>query len=434
MRTFFKWSAYLCSGLAALASGLILLRPRSPGGFSLLPSRLIAMGRSWQLARVGLIGAALGALGRAPLASALGLLSGLALRRYAQEVTQVQGNFENAFGPDWRERIPARMAPVMLPSRSGPYEDRPGPAPRVERNVVYHTLPDGRKLLCDLWQPNPAIPPSGLAILYTHGSAWTILDKDVGTRPLFTHLTRQGHVVMDIAYRLYPEVLLPEMLHDLQHAVAWMKANAPRYGADPARMVLGGGSAGAHLALLAAYAPHEPALLAPDLQSNRVDLSARGVFAFYGPADLETVYRHTHQGRLGSQPKPRPPLPSYSGQPVEHNRAWWRSEMRRARGSGSFVDLLGCAPQDCPERYALYAPIHHVHPGCPPTFLAQGDSDLFIPVSATRGLAALLNANDVPVVLLVYPRTEHAFDLVLPQISPPALASLYDLERFLALL
>jgi hypothetical protein len=33
-----------------------------------------------------------------------------------------------------------------------------------------------------------------------------------------------------------------------------------------------------------------------------------------------------------------------------------------------------------------------------------------------------------------FPRTDHAFDLVLPQVSPAAQAAVYDVERFLALM
>jgi hypothetical protein len=47
-------------------------------------------------------------------------------------------------------------------------------------------------------------------------------------------------------------------------------------------------------------------------------------------------------------------------------------------------------------------------------------------VAAAGGCACILHVE--------YPQTEHAFDLILPQISPPAQAALYETERFLALL
>ena len=49
------------------------------------------------------------------------------------------------------------------------------------------------------------------------------------------------------AYRLCPEVDIYGMVGDVKRAIAWMKANASRYGVNPEKIVLGGGSAGGHL-------------------------------------------------------------------------------------------------------------------------------------------------------------------------------------------
>ncbi|NIN61065.1 MAG: alpha/beta hydrolase fold domain-containing protein, partial [Gammaproteobacteria bacterium] len=62
-----------------------------------------------------------------------------------------------------------------------------------------------RQLLCDIWRPGNG-DVSGLAIVYFHGGAWFMWDKDFLTRPFFRHLVAQGHTVMDVAYRLCPEV------------------------------------------------------------------------------------------------------------------------------------------------------------------------------------------------------------------------------------
>jgi len=50
----------------------------------------------------------------------------------------------------------------------------------------------------------------------------------------------QGHVVMDISYRLSPEANVLGMLDDVKRAVAWLKRNASRYRVSPDRIVLGG--------------------------------------------------------------------------------------------------------------------------------------------------------------------------------------------------
>ena len=56
-----------------------------------------------------------------------------------------------------------------------------------------------------------------------------MLDKDLGTRPFFAHLASQGHVIMDVAYRLAPETDMMGMVHDVKRSIVWMKEHALAY-------------------------------------------------------------------------------------------------------------------------------------------------------------------------------------------------------------
>jgi acetyl esterase/lipase len=78
--------------------------------------------------------------------------------------------------------------------------------------------------------------------------------------------------------------------------------------------------------------------------------------------------------------------------------------------------------------------VEHVDADSPPTLLLQGEHDMIVSAEGVRAMAEKLEAVGVPVIYVEYPQTEHAFDLILPQISPPAQAALYEVERFLALL
>jgi acetyl esterase/lipase len=91
-------------------------------------------------------------------------------------------------------------------------------------------------------------------VVYLHSGAWCGLDKDFCTRPLFRHLAAQGHVIVDVAYRTFPETDLPGMVADAKRAVAWVKTHAADLEVRPDRIVLAGG----HLALLAAYSHDDP--------------------------------------------------------------------------------------------------------------------------------------------------------------------------------
>jgi acetyl esterase/lipase len=84
--------------------------------------------------------------------------------------------------------------------------------------------------------------------------------------------------------------------------------------------------------------------------------------------------------------------------------------------------------------YQLASPISHVQLGCPPTLLIQGDKDFLTSVEATRALHKKLIEKGVPAINVVFPWTDHGFDMLLTEFSPPIQSALYDVDRFLALL
>ncbi len=305
-------------------------------------------------------------------------------------------------------------------------------------------------MLADIWQPPVGVEPSGVAYIYLHGSGWFVLDKDVGTRTFFRHLANQGHVVMDVAYRMYPETDMPGMIADARRAVAWLRQNADRYNVDPQRIVLGGGSAGAHLALMAAYTPGSQPLTPQDLHG--VDTSVRGAAVYYAPIDMRAQVKHgqevfggPHQmvdrerGLLerALQKILKPPLALLSRTVYPDSYRWYRRNGDKIKGLNQaevFMDLMGGGPQDSPEKYDLYSPITHAGPQSPPTLLLQGEDDYFIPYTSTIALQRKLAESGVPAIAVLYPHTDHAFDMVLPEISPVAQSAMYELDCFLAVM
>ena len=133
-----------------------------------------------------------------------------------RRVLAPHNGFELAFGPAWEAQIPAARK-ARLAKRWNGYL-RPASAAKVNRDVPYATLSTGRRLLCDVWQPPPGVIASGVAMVYLHGGGWQAMDKDSGTRPFFGRLVAQGHVVMDVSYRLCPETDLSGMVYDVKHA------------------------------------------------------------------------------------------------------------------------------------------------------------------------------------------------------------------------
>lgn len=419
MKVIMVIAAYLLSFLCLLLNGSLFVRLNPPYSFYFVVVQLLAGGLAPVLAILGGLGAVLGWYFGARVAVVAGILGATISVGYMVLVTAPQPSFEAAFGEDWETKISPSQQSRLIQRRWQPRLPQ-SKDPIFEQDISFWTISGtDRELLCDVWQPAVDVERSGLAFVYLHGSAWYLLDKDFGTRPFFKQLTAQGHVVMDVAYRLTPEVDIYGMVGDVKRAVAWMKDNASRYGVNPDRIVLGGGSAGGHLALLAAYTPDNPRLTPADLAGR--DLSVRAVISLYGPTDVQAHYEHTNQKRLIGLPKVE------IGQPGA-------ATMEKTFADAGRVDmLLGGHLHEVPEAYALASPVTHVGENAPPTLLIQGEPDVVAPAAATCELHDRLVENGVPAVNIIYPLTNHGFDLVFPR-SPSAQAALYYLERFLALM
>jgi acetyl esterase/lipase len=410
--------AYILSSLSFLMSTLFLVRPNAQRLFLLfLPLIAEALSPIWTI--IGLAGALLGWVFGAPWAILMGILGAIPMIYYVWGSTRDHKGFDNAFGPGWKDQITPEQARKMVKRRWSFYLKRKASLePIWERDVSFWTIPGtDRKLLCDIWRPADG-KTTGLAYIYLHGSAWAIGDKDYGTRSFFSHLVAQGHTVMDVAYRLIPETDIYGMVGDAKRAVAWMKANAGQYSVDPEKIVLGGGSAGAHIALLAGYTPEYPALTPEELKG--ADLSVCGLLTYYPPTDLVAGAKQYNNER-------KPPVPLGTKTDPKNPMLY----------AGRLDILLGGYPEDVPDMYRLACPTTHVHPGSPPTLSLRGDRDCLNPKEGNRELYAKLVESGVPAIDVVLPWTEHGFDLLIPYfspLSPPAQSALYDVDRFLALL
>ncbi len=113
--------------------------------------------------------------------------------------------------------------------------------PYVENGHKRHVL--------DIYTPeNP--PESSLPVMFwIHGGGWGGGDKsDVALKPKV--LTERGFVFVSTNYRLLPEVTMDVLTRDVAKSLGWVHANIAKHGGDPARIFVGGHSAGAQLAAL----------------------------------------------------------------------------------------------------------------------------------------------------------------------------------------
>ena len=99
--------------------------------------------------------------------------------------------------------------------------------------------------------PTAAGAPPPL-LLYLHGGGFAIGNLDTHDEPCRLLCRHAGVQVVSVAYRLAPECPFPGPVDDACAALRWAQRAAASLGADPQRVAVGGDSAGANLATVAA--------------------------------------------------------------------------------------------------------------------------------------------------------------------------------------
>jgi acetyl esterase/lipase len=107
-----------------------------------------------------------------------------------------------------------------------------------------HTVAADPEVAVRIYRPHQA---QG-AIVWLHGGGFVMGDLDT-EHPWAARLADgAGAVVVSVGYRLAPEHRFPAALDDAYAVLAWTAEHATELGVDPARIAVGGHSAGAGLA------------------------------------------------------------------------------------------------------------------------------------------------------------------------------------------
>ncbi len=85
-------------------------------------------------------------------------------------------------------------------------------------------------------------------LLYLHGGGFIVGDLDLFETGLLRLVDELGVVIVSVDYRLAPEHPFPAPVEDCYAALTWVGAKAAELGIDPARLGVGGESAGGGLA------------------------------------------------------------------------------------------------------------------------------------------------------------------------------------------
>jgi acetyl esterase len=136
-----------------------------------------------------------------------------------------------------REAIMGMRELAGPPESVAKVEDRTVPGPAGEIPVRVYT-PEGSG-------PFPVL-------VYFHGGGWVIGNIETVDAPLRALTNRVGCVIVSVDYRLAPEHKFPAAADDSYAATRYVAEHAAEFGADPARVAVGGDSAGGNLAAVVA--------------------------------------------------------------------------------------------------------------------------------------------------------------------------------------
>ncbi|MCU0888534.1 MAG: alpha/beta hydrolase [Rubritepida sp.] len=124
------------------------------------------------------------------------------------------------------------------------------PSPEVAE-VRDLALPHGVRLR--LLRPAGSAPGEVLpGLVFAHGGGWVFGDMDTHDHLARSLANEAGVAVLTVDYRLAPEHRFPAAVEDFAEAVRHAHANAAALGMDPARIAVGGDSAGGNLSAVAA--------------------------------------------------------------------------------------------------------------------------------------------------------------------------------------
>lgn len=237
----------------------------------------------------------------------------------------------------------------------------------IQRNIRYNNYSE-----LDIYYL-PKENASNPILIVVHGGGWISGSKsDIPIKSVSKFFAIHGFTVFAINYRLYPEVTFLGMLHDVRDAIVFAKNNAENFHGDINRTFLFGRSAGAQLALVAAYGTNITFFKEKCGNYTYSDLKVNGVASIYGISKMSTMASR----------------------------------------------ILGVKSDENLFLYDLASPISYINrSGMVPTFIAAGSLDALVPVHNSRILKSALSANNNEYMYLEIPWANHSFDGVLSNLS-----------------
>jgi acetyl esterase len=157
------------------------------------------------------------------------------------------------------------------------------------------------------YAPADPAPPATL-LVYFHGGGFLLGDLDTLDEPCRVLCATARQHVLSVEYRLAPEHPFPAPVDDALAAFRWAQAHASAFGVEPARVAVGGDSAGGNLAAVVAMMaarsapPLAQLLVYPVVDRTRLHPSMTTCDGFFLSRDDCDVFAERYYGRAGANP------------------------------------------------------------------------------------------------------------------------------------
>jgi acetyl esterase/lipase len=250
---------------------------------------------------------------------------------------------------------------------------------RMLPNLTYRTATN-IDLKLDLYLPMDATESRPVPLMiYIHGGGWWSGNKEQSVIALLPWI-EMGYAVANVEYRLGGAAAAPAAVEDCRCALRWLRNHAKEYRLDPARIVLSGSSAGAHLALMTGLVPTSAGLdlacvdRAPGgiSEHTMADIPVAAIINWFGITDVKDLL---------------------SGPNAKTYAVRW----------------IGSIP-DAADREALasrLSPLTYVRANQPPVFTIHGDDDPTVPYTHATRLRDALTRAGVPNEMITVPGGKH---------------------------
>lgn len=250
--------------------------------------------------------------------------------------------------------------------------------PTVQRtNAIPYGKRGDRTLYLDCIRP---ARPNGLGVLVLVSGSWKSGKPGSFGEWITAALLRRGYTLFAIYHVSQPEASVPEIIEDMHRAVRFVRSHAEKYGVDPNRLGVTGGSAGGHLSLMLATRGGQGPSEATD-PIDRASSAVQAVAVFYPVTDLLNLGASTEN--LGD-----------GGPPKSH---------RNSFGTGATnLAVWQVIGREC-------SPIFQIPTNLPPVLIYHGDADTLVPLDQSQRFQAQARALGQTVELKVHHGGKHGW-------------------------